>query len=1230
MVEKYVAPSELHLKKELIYLQKARMLRDPETCSSLRSPLSSKSFAACNLYYEDEVRDTPTRENISRLLPEIPPRIEKSRKKVYLYNWKHHSSKSSESGIKLDEDGKQPSVESYLEDNLSNPQREETLGDRFLLPAPNIYNGRNENLGTTIQRRSGIRLKKSAISSRRVRKHASNLKQLDLPSKSTRILSSVEQSDDIGQCNSEDEHHLPFDLLYKDSHHSPCTSSLFSGSRCTNWPRSSTIFRNTRSSESPHSCTPASTSSYYRRVGPKPSTAGSWCGTASFEGDEFDQLEYPVRQRCGLPCYLSKRTKDRSCRDCYSPSLCDNTKKVGDGVFCGSQKMYNAKRSIGLGKSKPVPKSSQLSPLLINDYVNNTSSDEPLTNLGELDLEALSRLDGRRWSSCKSQDPIKVSGSRAITLDITDDKSLCVKYKPRIFDEIIGQNIVVQSLMNAILRNKIAPAYLFHGPCGTGKTSVAGIFSAALNCLAIEGNKPCCLCKACTTYYGESGHFVEVHATNKKGIDSIRYLLKNMTLTSRLLQYRILIIDECHLLTSKMWSALLKYLEDPISHVVLILITNGHENLPRAIISRCQKYQFSKVKDADIVRRLRQLSAAENLEIEIDALNLIASNSDGSLQDAETMLYQLSLLGKRITTSLVNDLLGVVSDEKLLDLLELAMSSKAEETVRLSRELMDSGVDPTVLVSQLAGVMMDIVAGTYQLAHSQYENVVLGGRSLTKDELKRLQQALKTLSDAEKQFKQSTEHSSLLTSALLQLASGQNMESIQPKTVEKYGNQVMKDNMKKRSSDYDRAQNFLASRESSSVVVPSHWSTKSNYSVCRTSIRVLRSHDSVSNAVLQNIQSNKRSSSEKPQLAHNSTGSPVKLSEIWRSCIEKCYSKTLKQFLSSHGKLVSVTENAGILIAFIAFADCSLKSRAERYVSSITNSLEIVLKKNVEIRMGIVPNDWRSLERPLDSLTSQPMEKSSFLNNQRKIESDGINGLHDNFGDNLDFPQERRDDSVSAGNNIVEKNSSLLHHNNGFELESCSDSSEGNIGSTGTKEKGTGISFLKAHLPFSIEQKLENAWLQDAEKGISGLPNLSRADANLAIHPNSGSSHLYCDPSITKDKPSRNQEDEPKHEIKALETNSDLYQGKAQGGDDKNHHTILPSQMHCNSFGTNFDQQNSEYESGPGCSGLFCWKTNNSHRQRMKDGSHLRSQKTGHMLFKKQVKSKKGGSRSRR
>ncbi|KAL0917685.1 hypothetical protein M5K25_012765 [Dendrobium thyrsiflorum] len=1227
MVEKCVAPSKLHLKKELSVLQKARFLRDPETCSSWRSPLSSKSFVAYNLRHQNDIRDVSTAENISSGLLEIPPRSEKSRKRVYLYNWKNHSNKSSESAIKLNEDGNRLSVESSLEDCVNSSHKEEIEGDTYLLPVANICNVRDADLGTT--RKSSKRLKKPAISNKRGIKHAAILEQRDLPSSPLGVLSSVEQSDDTGHCNNEDSQHVGLDLLCKSSHCSPSASSLFSGSGCANWPRPSKIFRSTRRDGSPHSCTPASTSSYYRHVNRKPSTTGSLGGTtASFEWDEFDQLDLPVRQGCGLPCYWSKRTKDRSCRGCYSPSLCDATRKMGGSICCRSQKMYNAKRSNGLDKPKHLPKSSQGMPLL-NNNCDDTSSDELSTNLGERDLEALSRLDGRRWSNSKSQEAFEAAGPGSIALDIGDNQSLSVKYKPRTFDEIIGQNIVIQSLTNAVLKGKIAPAYLFQGPHGTGKTSVARIFSAALNCVATEGKKPCCLCKACTVSHGESGFFVrEVSATNKMGIDKVRHLLKNMTMTSRLFQYRIFIIDECHLLTSKMWSSFLRFLEEPISHVVFIFITIDHENLPRAIISHCQKYQFSKIKDADVIRRLRKLSAAENLEVEMDSLNLIALNSDGSLQDAETMLYQASLLGKRITNSLVSDLVGVVSDEKLLDLLELAMSSKAEETVKRSRELIDSGVDPIVLVSQLAGLMMDIIAGTYQLAHSQYENVVLGGRSLTKDELKRLQQALKILSDAEKQLKQSSEHSSLLTTALLQLASGYNMESTQPNTIGMHTNEKIKENLKICSSDCHRSHSLLATRESSSALDPRKISEKSASDDFQKSLTMPKGHDPISNDVPAKVQSTKRRSSNKAHLDCNANGGLCNLSEIWRSCIGKCYSKTLRQLLSSHGKLISITENEGALIAFIAFADNSIKLRAERYLSSITNSLELVLKQNVEVTMGLVPDNWKSLEPPLDSLTIQHKEKLGFLDDPRKIIPDEIKDLRDKYGRTLSFPRKSRDASVGSCHTKGEKYCSLLVQDDGHPLEKYSVSADENNGSC-TKEKGMEIAILKTHSQVCNEERLEDAWLQAAEKVASGLPNLSKTKKNQAIPQNIGSSQLYCDPLIANDKPSRHWDDEPNHEIKAPETNDLLVLHKAENGDDKNRCAISPSILHSNSFSTNFDKQNSEYESGPGCNGLFCWKSNRPHGRQVKQGTNLSSFKTHHM-FGKRVKSKTGGNRSRR
>lgn len=663
MIEKSVAPSELHLKKELSSLRKAGFLRDPETCSSWRSPLSSKSVSAYNFCPDNELRFISTGEKLASGLSEIHHRHEKRRKKVYLCNWKNHSSIVGESRIKLDEDGKQ-SVGSSFDDKLSSSIKEEKVGDRKLMPVgtANICNIRARDLNTPL-RSSATSLRKSANSKKQAVKQSSIAKQMNLPLSPMGILSSIEQYDDTDYCNSEDAQDLEFDLLSKAAYRSPSASPLFPGSGCANWSRTSKLFRSTRREGSSLSCTPASTSSYYRNVSRKPSTVGSCSGTtASFGRDEFDQLDLPVRQGCGLPCYRSMKIRGKDCRDCYSRSLSDTTWKKGGCIFGRRPSLHNKQRPIGFSKPKFLSASSKGLALLTNDC-DDTSSDELSTNLGEIELEALSRLDGRRWSSSKSQEALELAEPGERSLDNAYNKILNPMHKPRTFDEIISQNIVVQSLMNAISRGRIAPAYLFHGPPGTGKKSAARIFAAALNCVGTEENKPCYLCKECTAFYGQSGPLViEAGAANKKSIERVGFFLKNMTMTSRKVQYKIFIIDECHLLSSKMWYKFLRFLEKPISHVVFIFITVDHEHLPRAIISRVQKYLFSKIKDADIIRQLRRLAAAENIDIEMDALSLIAMNVDGSLQNAETMLYKLSALGKKITTSLVNDLVCLIHD----------------------------------------------------------------------------------------------------------------------------------------------------------------------------------------------------------------------------------------------------------------------------------------------------------------------------------------------------------------------------------------------------------------------------------------------------------------------------------------------------------------------------------------------------------------------------------------
>jgi DNA polymerase III subunit gamma/tau len=325
--------------------------------------------------------------------------------------------------------------------------------------------------------------------------------------------------------------------------------------------------------------------------------------------------------------------------------------------------MHKKKRSFGSMKWAHSKKSAQGMPLLGNscDFGSSSfdsSSDELSTNIGELDMEASSRLDGKRWSSCKSQDGMDRS-VRSADLAESDLRSLSQKYRPRAFPEIVGQNIAAQSLSNAITRERIAPAYLFQGPRGTGKTSTARIFSAALNCLNTGDNKPCGVCNQCTDFFsGKGTNLKEVDASNRKSINIIKHLLENLPPSAPLSRYKVFVVDECHMIPSKLWSAFLKFLDEPFPHVVFIFITIDPDNLPRAVISRCQKYVFSKIKDVDTVCRLRKICVKENLDVELAALDLIALNSDGSLRDAETMLDQLSLLGKKITPSLVNDLVN--------------------------------------------------------------------------------------------------------------------------------------------------------------------------------------------------------------------------------------------------------------------------------------------------------------------------------------------------------------------------------------------------------------------------------------------------------------------------------------------------------------------------------------------------------------------------------------------
>lgn len=241
-------------------------------------------------------------------------------------------------------------------------------------------------------------------------------------------------------------------------------------------------------------------------------------------------------------------------------------------------------------------------------------------------------------------------------------RSLLQKYMPKTFRDLVGQNLVVQALSSSILRGKIGLVYIFYGPRGSGKTSCARVFAKALNCRSLEHPKPCDACSSCISYnLGKSRDVLELGPISNFNFKSINEIFNNLMFSPKLCSHRVVIIDDCYRLLSKLWSVLSKVIDRAPRHVVFVFICSNLHCVPHIILSRCQKLFFSKLKDSDIISTLQWIATSEGLEIDKDALKLIASQSNGSLRDAEMTLDQLSLLGKKISLPLVQELVSFPS-----------------------------------------------------------------------------------------------------------------------------------------------------------------------------------------------------------------------------------------------------------------------------------------------------------------------------------------------------------------------------------------------------------------------------------------------------------------------------------------------------------------------------------------------------------------------------------------
>ncbi|XP_031494271.1 protein STICHEL-like 3 isoform X2 [Nymphaea colorata] len=649
-----------------------------------------------------------------------------------------------------------------------------------------------------------------------------------------------------------------------------------------------------------------------------------WNGISGYEENDETELTHAPRNGCGIPWNWSrihhrgKTFLDMAGRS-FSCGLSDSRLRKAEGpssqVPASPDMLATSNQSDSSARSD-----SEVLPLLNEPSGSQASSQSAAwvrDYSGELGIYGNQRLKQDRDSDLVSegrsgdQQTFRQYLQSGELIPGERHRSLTQKYVPKSFMDLVGQNLVSQALSNAIAQKKVGLLYIFYGPHGTGKTSCARVFARALNCQSLEYPRPCGSCNSCIAHeLGKSSSVHEVGPVGSLDFENVMEHFEDMVLSKKSSLYRVFIIDDCDSLPSDSWSAISKIIDRAPRRIVFILISTNIDHLPHMIISRCQKFFFPKLRDADIISTLHFIATQENIEIERDAVKLIATRSDGSLRDAEMTLEQLSLLGQRISVSLVQELVGLVSDDKLVDLLDLALSADTVSTVKTLREIMEAGVEPLALMSQLATIITDILAGSYVFTRERLRRKFFRRPTLSKEEMERLRQALKTLSEAEKQLRMSNDRLTWLTAALLQLAPEQ--QYIVP------------------SSSADTSFNHSPLRPSSR-----------DESRTRTSIHLELSKNRRSNLHVAST-SDDHGVGQIPGLSHKD------MEEIWANVLEKIQSNTLKQFLDREGQLISVNVGTAPTVKLL-FTSHSNKAKAEKFKACISQAFHAVLHFSVEV-----------------------------------------------------------------------------------------------------------------------------------------------------------------------------------------------------------------------------------------------------------------------------------------